>query len=388
MKRKLYIIFDRFHSTEAGGLVSAYVSLYDLLKNDYDIEIISVMNAEGENHDRLKDVKVHYLTKTDFFPRLKVLVQAVKKFRFHIVLKEIFNLIRYLAFIPFAKKKMNRIISNDDIVISSSPAASMYIPKNVKFIQEIHTKFEYFWGDNFLGSLQRKLMSKPYITVFRTKSDMEKGSHYFNSTYSYNFIDKDVFDHTVSIGEEKRKHRIIYMGRFVKEKNIPKMIECAKQLKKKIPDFTLDMYGTGVLVEDVSKLIHENGLEKNVHLCGFCNDKNIFDNYSLLWLTSDFEGMSMTIIEAKAKGVPTISTNWGDGVFEVIHDKEDGFVEDTVEDIVNQTVELMNDKELLINISKNAYANFDEFSKENAYNRWIKLLKEFEGELKWCASSV
>lgn len=382
MKRKLYIIFDRFHSTEAGGLVSAYVSLYDLLKNDYDIEIISVMNAEGENHDRLKDVKVHYLTKTDFFPRLKVLVQAVKKFRFHIVLKEIFNLIRYLAFIPFAKKKMNRIISNNDIVISSSPAASMYIPKNVKFIQEIHTKFEYFWGDNFLGSLQRKLMSKPYITVFRTKSDMEKGSHYFNSTYSYNFIDKDVFDHTVSIGEEKRKHRIIYMGRFVKEKNIPKMIECAKQLKKKIPDFTLDMYGTGVLVEDVSKLIHENGLEKNVHLCGFCNDKNIFDNYSLLWLTSDFEGMSMTIIEAKAKGVPTISTNWGDGVFEVIHDKEDGFVEGTVEDIVNQTVELMNDKELLINISKNAYANFDEFSKENAYNRWIKLLKEFEGELK------
>lgn len=382
MKRKLYIVFDRFHSTEAGGLVSAYVSLYDLLKNEYDIEIISVMNAEGENHDRLKDVKVHYLTKTDFFPRLKVLVQAVKKFRFHIVLKEIFNLIRYLAFIPFAKKKMNRIISNNDIVISSSPAASMYIPKNVKFIQEIHTKFEYFWGDNFLGSLQRKLMSKPYITVFRTKSDMEKGSHYFNSTYSYNFIDKDVFDHTVSIGEEKRKHRIIYMGRFVKEKNLPKMIECAKQLKKKIPDFTLDMYGTGVLVEDVSKLIHENGLEKNVHLCGFCNDKNIFDNYSLLWLTSDFEGMSMTIIEAKAKGVPTISTNWGDGVFEVIHDKEDGFVEDTVEDIVNQTVELMNDKELLINISKNAYANFDEFSKENAYNRWIKLLKEFEGELK------
>lgn len=382
MKRKLYIIFDRFHSTEAGGLVSAYVSLYDLLKNDYDIEIISVMNAEGENHDRLKDVKVHYLTKTDFFPRLKVLVQAVKKFRFHIVLKEIFNLIRYLAFIPFAKKKMIRIISNNDIVISSSPAASMYIPKNAKFIQEIHTKFEYFWGTNKLGRLQSKLMSKPYITVFRTKSDMEKGSHYFNSTYSYNFIDKDVFDHTVSIGEEKRKHKIIYMGRFVKEKNLPKMIECAKQLKKKIPDFTLDMYGTGVLVEDVSKLIQENDLEKNVHLCGFCNDKNIFDNYSLLWLTSDFEGMSMTIIEAKAKGVPTISTNWGDGVFEVIHDKEDGFVEDSVEDIVNQTVELMNDKELLINISKNAYANFDEFSKENAYNRWIKLLKEFEGELK------
>ena len=90
----------------------------------------------------------------------------------------------------------------------------------------------------------------------------------------------------------------------------------------------------------------------------------------------------MTIIEAKAKGVPTISTNWGDGVFEVIHDKEDGFVENTVEDIVNRTAELMNDKELLINISKNALKNFDEFSKENAYKRWIELLKRFEGELE------
>ena len=382
MKRKLYIIFDRFHSTEAGGLVSAYVSLYDLLKNDYDIEIISVMNAEGENHDRLKDVKVHYLTKTDFFPRLKVLVQAVKKFRFHIVLKEIFNLICYLAFIPFAKKKMNRIISNNDIVISTSPAASMYIPKNVKFIQEIHTKFEYFWGTNKLGRLQTKLMSKPYITVFRTKSDMEKGSPYFNSTYSYNFIDKDVFDHTISIGDKKRKHKIIYMGRFVKEKNLPKMIECAKQLKKKIPDFTLDMYGTGVLVESISKLIHENGLEKNVHLCGFSSDKNIFDNYSLLWLTSDFEGFGLVIIEAKAKGVPTISTNWGEGVFEVIHDKEDGFVENSVDAFVKRTKDLLLDEESLIQVSKNALNNFDEFSKENAYKRWIQLLKEFEGELE------
>ena len=49
---------------------------------------------------------------------------------------------------------------------------------------------------------------------------------------------------------------------------------------------------------------------------------------------------------------------------------------------MNRTAELMNDKELLINISKNALRNFDEFSKENAYKRWIELLKRFEGELE------
>lgn len=380
--KNIYIVFDKLHSNEAGGLVSAYASLIQLLKDDYTIKVISIINSNLTRHDMFSDCEIINVSKHDFFPRMEIISDSFKNFKLLLLLKELFKLLCYFCYIPISRIKMRNMFSSDDIIIVSSPAAGMFMSSKNRFILEIHTKFEYFWGTNKLGRLQSKLMSKPYITVFRTKADMEKASKYFNSTYSYNFINKELFNDTVSIGEKIRKHKIIYMGRFGKEKNLPKMIECAKQLKKQIPDFTLDMYGTGVLVDDIAKLIEENDLSENVHLCGFCNDKNIFDNYSLLWLTSDFEGMSMTIIEAKAKGVPTISTNWGDGVFEVIHDKEDGFVENTVEDIVNRTAELMNDKELLINISKNALKNFDEFSKENAYKRWIELLKRFEGELE------
>lgn len=380
--KNIYIVFDKLHSNEAGGLVSAYASLIQLLKDDYTIKVISIINSNLTRHDMFSDCEIINVSKYDFFPRMEIISDSLKSFKLLLLLKELFKLLCYFCYIPISRIKMEKFFSSEDIIIVSSPAAAMFMSSKNRFILEIHTKFEYFWGTNKLGRLQSKLMSKPYITVFRTKADMEKASKYFNSTYSYNFINKEPFNDTVSIGEKIRKHKIIYMGRFGKEKNLPKMIECAKQLKKQIPDFTLDMYGTGVLVDDIAKLIEENDLSENVHLCGFCNDKNIFDNYSLLWLTSDFEGMSMTIIEAKAKGVPTISTNWGDGVFEVIHDKEDGFVENTVEDIVNRTAELMNDKELLINISKNALKNFDEFSKENAYKRWIELLKRFEGELE------
>ena len=380
--KNIYIVFDKLHSNEAGGLVSAYASLIQLLKDDYTIKVISIINSNLTRHDMFSDCEIINVSKFDFFPRMEIISDSLKSFKLLLLLKELFKLLCYFCYIPISRIKIRNMFSSDDIIIVSSPAAGMFMSSKNRFILEIHTKFEYFWGTNKLGRLQSKLMSKPYITVFRTKADMEKASKYFNSTYSYNFINKELFNDTVSIGEKIRKHKIIYMGRFGKEKNLPKMIECAKQLKKQIPDFTLDMYGTGVLVDDIAKLIEENDLSENVRLCGFCNDKNIFDNYSLLWLTSDFEGMSMTIIEAKAKGVPTISTNWGDGVFEVIHDKEDGFVENTVEDIVNRTAELMNDKELLISISKNALKNFDEFSKENAYKRWIELLKGFEGELE------
>lgn len=377
--KNIYIVFDKLHSNEAGGLVSAYSSFIQLLKDDYTIKVISVIDSNITEYDLFSDCEIINISKHDFFPKMEVISDSIKHFNLFSLLKELFKLFCYFCYIPISRTKMRKLFSPDDIIIVSSPAAAMFMSSKNRFILEIHTKFEYFWGTNKLGRLQSKLMSKPYVTVFRTKADMKKGNQFFNSTYSYNFIDKKIFNNTVSIGDEKRKHKIIYMGRFGKEKNLPKMIECAKQLKKQVPNFTLDMYGNGILVNDIRRLIEENDLNENVHLCGFCNDKNIFDDYSLLWMTSNFEGMSMTIIEAKAKGVPTISTNWGDGVFEVIHDKTDGFVENTVEGIVKRTVELFNDKDELISISNNALANFEEFSKENAYRRWKEILNNYEG---------
>lgn len=377
--KNIYIVFDKLHSNEAGGLVSAYSSFIQLLKDDYTIKVISVIDSNITEYDLFSDCEIINISKHDFFPKMEVISDSIKHFNLFSLLKELFKLFCYFCYIPISRTKMRKLFSPDDIIIVSSPAAAMFMSSKNRFILEIHTKFEYFWGTNKLGRLQSKLMSKPYVTVFRTKADMKKGNQFFNSTYSYNFIDKKIFNNTVSIGDEKRKHKIIYMGRFGKEKNLPKMIECAKQLKKQVPNFTLDMYGNGILVNDIRRLIEENDLNENVHLCGFCNDKNIFDDYSLLWMTSNFEGMSMTIIEAKAKGVPTISTNWGDGVFEVIHDKTDGFVENTVEGIVNRTVELFNDKDELISISNNALVNFEEFSKENAYRRWKEILNNYEG---------
>ena len=377
--KNIYIVFDKLHSNEAGRLVSAYSSFIQLLKDDYTIKVISVIDSNITEYDLFSDCEIINISKHDFFPKMEVISDSIKYFNLFSLLKELFKLFCYFCYIPISRTKMRKLFSPDDIIIVSSPAAAKNRSSKNRIILEIHTKFEYFWGTNKLGRLQSKVMSKPYVTVFRTKADMKKGNQFFNSTYSYNFIDKKIFNNTVSIGDEKRKHKIIYMGRFGKEKNLPKMIECAKQLKKQVPNFTLDMYGNGILVNDIRRLIEENDLNENVHLCGFCNDKNIFDDYSLLWMTSNFEGMSMTIIEAKAKGVPTISTNWGDGVFEVIHDKTDGFVENTVEGIVNRTVELFNDKDELISISNNALANFEEFIKENAYRRWKEILNNYEG---------
>lgn len=230
--KNIYIVFDKLHSNEAGGLVSAYSSFIQLLKDDYTIKVISVIDSNITEYDLFSDCEIINISKHDFFPKMEVISDSIKHFNLFSLLKELFKLFCYFCYIPISRTKMRKLFSPDDIIIVSSPAAAMFMSSKNRFILEIHTKFEYFWGTNKLGRLQSKLMSKPYVTVFRTKADMKKGNQFFNSTYSYNFIDKKIFNNTVSIGDEKRKHKIIYMGRFGKEKNLPKMIECAKQLKK------------------------------------------------------------------------------------------------------------------------------------------------------------
>ena len=377
--KNIYIVFDKLHSNEAGGLVSAYASLIQLLKEEYTIKVVSIINSNITRHEMFTECEIINVSKYDFFPRMEVIADSIKHFKLFSFIKELFKLICYFCYIPFARTKMKKMFIAGDIIIVSSPAAGMFMSSKNRFILEIHSKFEYFWGNNKLGTLQRKLMTKPELAIFRTKADAIKAKNLLNSTYIYNFFDDSCLKKKKSIGQKNREHKIIFMGRLVKSKNLPKLLDCAQLLKKKIPDFCLDIYGNGPLQEEVENRIRDYNLTNNVHLCGFTKDKNVYDDYAIQWITSDFEGFGLVIIEAKANGVPTISTNWGDGVYEVIHDQEDGFVEDSNEGIVNKTVELLNNKELLINISNHALTSFDEFSKKNAYIRWKEILSNFEG---------
>ena len=94
-------------------------------------------------------------------------------------------------------------------------------------------------------------------------------------------------------------------------------------------------------------------------------------------MTSKREGFPLTVIEAKANGVPTITTRWGDAVEETITDGVDGFIaKDDIEFI--QIIEiLINDDALLEYLSKNAYYDFQRFNIQNAKDKYIKLIESY-----------
>ena len=133
----------------------------------------------------------------------------------------------------------------------------MFMTKKREFILEIHTDYKYFFGNNTLGKLQGKLMTKPKLTLFRNKYDAEHAPKYLNPDYIYNF-----FDNSNSVKNDKLvKNKILFVGRLEKHKDPLRMIKLASKLHKINKDFILDIYGTGSMEDQIRNKIKELGLD-------------------------------------------------------------------------------------------------------------------------------
>ncbi len=79
---------------------------------------------------------------------------------------------------------------------------------------------------------------------------------------------------------------------------------------KEYPDYVLEIYGKGELEETLKKNTAEMGLGERVIWHGFCPDvrKRIADA-GMYVLSSDFEGISNSMLEAMAMGIPVIATD-------------------------------------------------------------------------------
>lgn len=373
---KLYFVFDQLPAKDSGGLVATYISLADLLKNDYDIELISVFAYPGKSEGQFPNNKIHVINKKNVDIRFYKCIQYLKKGEIGYFINAICSVLYYFMSIPLNRHRIKKLVNQDKCIVSS-PSAAIFMPGKKKFILEVHTGFEYFWGSNAIGRMQSFLMSKPELILFRNKTDAARARnsrYHLNADYMYNYFDdKNIADHT------EKENAILFVGRLHEQKNPKRLIRLAKMYKELDSDFKLDIYGEGPEKEEIEKAIKANGLSQNVFLKGYTEDKSIYSKYSLLWLTSEIEGFGLVIIEAKANKVPCITSNWGSAVYEVVQDGVDGFVCDSDEQFVEKTRLLLEDVDLNKKFSKNArdyYLNM--FSKEKAYERWMNILKEKE----------
>ena len=332
--KKLYIVFDQIPCKVSGGLIATYLNLVKLLNQDYEIHIVSIFDANNENKDLFKEYPIHVINNNLIDMRFyKIFFYLLKEKNIKKFIHGIKSLFLYFLAIPTIKKKISKMICDDDRIIVSSPSAAIFMPKHLKFILEIHTKYEYFFGNNKLGKLQ--------------------------SIKDYEHV----------------KNKFLFVGRLSAEKNLSKLLNVAAILKEKKQNFIIDIYGTGTMEKRLKEEIHHLQIEDCVSLKGFTSDKHIYFNYAAFLLTSNIEGFPLTVIEAKANATPTITTAWGEAVYETVKDGYDGYIIDDANEIAEKLILLMNNQGLLKELSENAFKEFDKFSREESRKKWLEILK-------------
>jgi len=173
------------------------------------------------------------------------------------------------------------------------------------------------------------------------------------------------------------------VGRLVKVKNISMQIEAMAEVIKKYPKSELWIIGDGKEKENLKFKIKNLNLESNIKLLGWQENLDKFYNQAdAFLLTSNYEGWGMVVIEAAFNKLPIIMTSVG-CADEVIKNNISGIIMPNRDKnkLLEAMVKIIEDKNLRINIGRNAYKTVISLPKKeqilNLYIiSWKKALKK------------
>lgn len=172
-----------------------------------------------------------------------------------------------------------------------------------------------------------------------------------------------------------RRKVIVSVASLKTQKNYMMSIQAFANLSKEFPEYTYEIFGEGAERENIESLISRLGLEDRVILKGHCPDvlKQIMDA-SLFVMSSDYEGMSNSMIEALAMGIPSIVTDHPIGAPRMLIEEGVNGLLVPVGDIASLTQKMkmvLQDKALSDRLSCNAQKIKETLSIEHICSKWI-----------------
>lgn len=124
--------------------------------------------------------------------------------------------------------------------------------------------------------------------------------------------------------------KVLYIGRVEERRNIPFLIDCFNELRKKIPSAMLYMIGTGdrEYLESAFSYMKETGAEDHIIWQEKAEQKDLSMIYRMadfFLLPTKYEIFGMVLLEAMYYGNVVLTTNGG-GASQLIENGENGFI--------------------------------------------------------------
>lgn len=305
-----------------------------------------------------------------------------------------FHIFTYIRKIhSFVKKNKIDILVDIDGILDMYSIPALYFTKTKLVSWE---QFNYYQNPyvNYRKYTRRWAARKADAIVVLTDEDKE----YYRTNLKIRNILQRIYN--PMIVEQKKNfyneesRNILSAGRLTEQKGFDILIDVAKNVFERHPDWQWKIAGEGEDRVALEEKIKQYNLEKHVILCGNVdNIEDYYQNSAMFVLTSRYEGFGLVLTEAKSMGLPCVSFKCPAGPAEIIEHNVNGYLIDCfdVEEMSDRICDLICNKEKRIEFANNAMCNTKKFKIDHIVGQWGKLFnrlmeeKEYKhGEKRGC----
>jgi len=173
--------------------------------------------------------------------------------------------------------------------------------------------------------------------------------------------------------------KLLWVRSFSKIYNPTMAIKVLSELKKEFPEASLCMVGPTKDESYQETVLLAKALDLEVNFTGLLTKEEwlaLSNEYSIFINTTHFDNTPVSVIEAMALGLPIVSTNVG-GIPFLIQENTNGLLvsDGNSMEMVSQIKRLINNPDLVIQLSKNARETVEKFDWKIVKKQWFELLK-------------
>lgn len=329
----------------------------EFVKMGYKIDIITIYGDKNDyiNDDKINIIPLHNPTKNKILRVLGI----IKQLRILIKKRHPDLLISFVAIINIYTIISKAFMKTKLIVSERNDPYQNPENKYMRMLRDVLYRFcdgFVFQTEDAMKYFPTRIQNRGIIIPNPIKSDLP----YWNRGSS--------------------EKTIITACRLVKQKNLPMLINAFAKFKKDFPDYKLKIFGIGEMHEKLVNIISELGLDNEVLLPGFSKEiHNEMAKSDLFVISSNYEGISNSMLEALAIGVPVISTDSPIGGARMfIRNGENGILTEVgnTDELYQAMKKIISDKHYASDLSEEARKIRMQLSPEVIFEKWHKYIQK------------
>ena len=244
-----------------------------------------------------------------------------------------------------------------------------------KVITWEHGNYHNNWGSRLFPHMRRYAAKKSDGVVLLTEKDRQNYDTKKHAPITVIPNPATAHDHPY----DTTSRTILSVGHLLENKGYHRVVEMGKRILPTRPEWKWVICGEGPERQRLEAAIKEAGLEKQILLPGLIRDmEEQYKTAAIQVLTSDMEGLPMTLLEGKGWGLPLVAFDIMTGPSDIIDDGVNGYLiaPFNLDAMAQKLTVLMDNRNQRQALSAGAVVGMNRFSEETILTAWERLLKE------------